>query len=147
MEFIKEHLWLIIFVLVVLSIIVMCKYKRRTEGYSPMPSEHDFSANNFWDPLWEGEINVDCYSLNKDTCNNYASCGLCMKDGQWKCLPSDQDGPLFKEKCYRSMYTNYQERGAFGEKSTRIFAPTDYFYPLRYDTRWPSIQSIQTLIY
>ena len=145
MELIKEYLWLIIIVLGALSIISMLI--KRKEGYSPMASEYDFSANNVWDPIWEGNINVDCYSLDKDTCNNYSSCGLCMKDGQFKCIPSDVDGPLFKEKCYRSMYTNYQERDMFGEKSTRIFAPGDYFYPLRYDTRWSSPQSRSTLFY
>ena len=143
MNFIKEYLWLIIIILIILVFIS----KSKTEGYSSLPVEHDFSANNFWDPLWLGEINVDCYSLTKDTCNNYSSCGLCMKDGQFKCIPSDPDGPLFKEKCYRSMYTDFQERAIFGEKSTRIVAPTDYYYPLRYDTRWPSIQSIATLMY
>ena len=145
MDFIKRYLWLIIVILIVLILLSM--FIKRKEGYSPMPSEHDFSARDVWDLLWLGDINVDCYSLDKDTCNNYSNCGLCMKDGQFKCLPGDNKGPLFKEKCYRWLYTDYQERDIFGEKSTRIKTPDDYFYPKHYDTRWPSPISVSTLFY
>ena len=116
---------------------------KRTEGYSSVNTQvgaqtQDFSDNSMWDPQWLGPVSKDCYKLNKDTCMNYTNCGLCNKDGQWRCIPGSQEGPLFDEGCGRWFYTDYKSNNMFDQKMTTISRPEQHFYPKYYEARWPS---------
>lgn len=127
---------------------VICMFVDRNEGYTGVGARTQyFGDRSMWDPQWRGPIHNDCYKLNKDNCMDYQNCGLCNKDGQWRCIPGSQEGPLFDENCGRWFYTDYKVRDIFDEKATTISRPEQHFYPQYYESRWPSRQSVQTLMY
>ena len=119
------NLLIIIVVLLVLYWIVNT-YQANLEGFQ-----------SGWDLNWVGNLSKDCYKLNKRDCMKYANCGLCMENGQSKCVPGDVQGPYYKETCDQWVHTDYYDRHIFGEKVTTISPPWSKFYP-DYETWWPS---------
>lgn len=92
-----------------------------------------------WEPRWKGLQSQDCYTEKPENCLKYSNCGFCLNnDGkQPKCIPGDNDGPMFQEHCPAWMHSNYYDRHIFGEKVTRITPSWAQFYP-EYEYTAPS---------
>lgn len=130
------------YTLLVLCIIGLFVYVNRvnrvnktTETFAHKTQQ--YSDNSLWDPVWTGKTANDCYALNKGTCTKYSNCGLCLKNGDFTCVPGDEQGPLFKDGCVRWMYTNYYDRYPFNKKTTTIVPDWSYFYS-DYEIKFPS---------
>jgi hypothetical protein len=95
--------------------------------------------NDSWNQSQFGQNFVDCYNLPPNKCLNYSNCGLCIKNGHPpKCIPGDEQGPLFKEGCDKWAYGDYYDRNNFAEKVVRVVDPWDKFYPTDYEASYPS---------
>lgn len=120
------------------------KIPNQFNNTSRRSNSSDDGEGFLWDPLWKGKRALDCYNLNKRDCMKYSNCGLCLKDGKSKCVPGDEQGPLFEENCEHWVHTNYYDRHIFDEKVTRISRPFDYHYP-EYEVMYPSPTSRSAL--
>ena len=136
----------LIFIALILLIIYMVYNKSQVQ---PSVKEKFYNVPNtdkhsYWNPGFIGKRALDCYELNKSDCMKYSNCGICLKDGEQKCIPGDVQGPFFKEDCERWQHTNYQDRYIFGEKVVTVTPSWNKFYP-EYEARYPSPISRATL--
>ena len=94
----------------------------------------------------DGNITSNCYNKDLNTCNNYTNCGLCLtKNGKPICLPGDIDGPFFSEKCDEWKYIGeYNNIRCLDDKKYKnnIYDPWNKYYPVLYDTKYPSPKGI-----
>lgn len=125
-----------IIIIVVLLYLIICGYKKQDtsvkEGYGVGPKYSnipDYSSNSYWDSLWVGNLESDCYNLNAKDCTNATNCGLCYRGNRATCVPGDSKGALFEEKCDKWKYTNYYDRKYVNGKICRKVLPWSHRYP------------------
>ena len=99
----------------------------------------------YWEPRWVGPKSNDCYTEKPENCLKFSNCGICLNNKN-KCIPGDEQGPLFKERCNGWAHSNYYDRHIFGEKVTTITPSLSQFYP-DYEYWAPSPTSRSSLIY
>lgn len=143
-----KELFLIIIYIFILVLIIKFLFRKgvktKEEFYDipkPYIKRGDYKVTNanesIWDPLWEGNVSEDCYTLSNNDCMKYSNCGLCKKAGMLECVPGDEQGPYFNGHCDGWAYTDYRARNFFGEQVTTFSPAWNYFYS-DYESYYPS---------
>src|SRR5689334_23342571 len=71
---------------------------------------------------------ASCNWRSPESCLKCTNCGICVKDGQSKCISGSSDGPFFSENC-----DSYQ----YG--TSDYYAPGSSYYPVALTkTFWPN---------
>jgi hypothetical protein len=118
-------MWYLILGLVI-ALVLLFTYSQNKEHFN-------------WEPRWKGPQSTDCYTEKPENCLNYANCGYCLGTGNKppKCIPGDNDGPLFQERCPAWVHSNYYDRYIFDEKVTKITPSFAQFYNYEAWYPWP----------
>lgn len=135
-------LTILILLIIIATIGILINNKNtntNTKEHFAFPEEH-----NQWIPRWEGNTTEDCYNTPVNSCLKYTNCGICLNEGDPKCLPGDIDGPLFSTQCNRWVYSDYWPKHMFDEKITTNTLPFNHFYQ-HYEVYYPSPKIVSRL--